>query len=106
MHILGESEKLLENIGLGTGQSLQIAGRKVSRYFLRWGVIFTLVLFIIMESLVCIGYFTTNLPAALWTFCLAFLYFFALIIYVCLITKASEINELFDCLKSVINKSK
>lgn len=106
MKFFEESEKILLNVGLGTGQFVQVIGKDVPRLLLRFGISSALALCVSVECLFCIKYFAINLVGSLWAFCLVIIFLSALIIFISLIFKTIRINELFDYLENVVKTSK
>lgn len=91
--------------GLGTEQFAQIAGRNVPRSFIRFYIILFSTLVCAWEAVLGFKYLSFSVVDSLSSFVCLLGFFPVITIYISLIVKTKEINNLFSYLEEVINTS-
>lgn len=104
MNIFNETKTRLAFLGLGTNQFIRIAGQNIPRLFIHLFFILYPILFYSLESIVFIK-LKDNLNDRFSTISMIVACFPITPIYISLVLKTNEIDELFSYMENVINTS-
>lgn len=105
MNITNEMKKRLTYLGLGTDQLVRIGGKNIPRSFIRLFIIFSSLLFCILESILCIKFSSDNLVKCLMALNILASMLPVAPIYITLVLKTDEINDLLNYLEIIISTS-
>lgn len=104
MKFFNETKTRLAFLGLGTNQFIRIAGKNIPRTFVRLILILFPLIFYILEVALCIK-LSDNIKDGFLPIAVTVACFPATPIYISLVLKTNEIDEVFIYLENVFNTS-
>lgn len=105
MSIFKENRITFIHAGLGTGRFARIAGRNIPRSLIRVYIILFSTLMCVWEAVLGFKFINTNLVDCLSSFVCLLGFLPVITIYLSLIMKTNEINELFSYLENLVDSS-
>lgn len=104
MNNLQETRINLAKCGLGSEESVQIAGKRILRSFIRSYKLTLLTLCTVLEGFICLN-IRADIATILNVIVMLLTFSSGCLIYSCLIIKSNEIVELINYLDRVVNSS-
>lgn len=106
MKIFAEIQRNLGNAGIGTSLSVRIAGISFPRSFVRFIIFGFIVLMGIMQGILCVYAVSVALAEVLWPLCVMVTFLSVAVIYIGLVIKTEQINEIFAFMSHIIDRRK
>lgn len=105
MDIFKENETTFIHAGLGIEQFAQIAGRNIPRSLIRFSILLFSTIISVWEIVLGLKFVRSSVVDCLSSLVCLLGFLPVVTIYISLIMKTSEINELFSYLENVVNTS-